>query len=167
MPLPSTMTPIATNTLNTAVATITFSSVPQGYTDLVLVVNAKGATASNLRIQFNGDTATNYSRTVLYGTGAAGGSSRTSTFASIPIDAYAQLDTSNFVYNSTTSIQNYSNSTTYKTTLTRANSASLGTDCTVGLWRSTAAITSITIFTNDSGNYSIGTTFTLYGIKAA
>ena len=163
----STYTPIATYTATGSVATYTFSSIPATYTDLVLVVNAKGASASNLRIQFNGDTTTNYSRTGLSGTGASAVSYRTSAFASIPPDAYATLDTSNFNYNSVTSIQNYANSTTYKTTLTRTNNAATGTDANIGLWRSTAAITSVTIFTSDSGNYASGSTFTLYGIKAA
>ena len=161
-----TYTLIASNTLGSATSSVAFSSIPATYTDLVLVVNAKGASNSNIRLQFNSDTATNYSRTVLYGTGASAGSGRVSNFASIAIDAYAYLSTSDFSYNSITNIQDYSNSTTYKTTLTRANANATGVDATAGLWRSTSAITTITVFTNDSGNFSIGSTFKLYGIEA-
>jgi hypothetical protein len=67
-------------------------------------------------------------------------------------------------------IENYSNSTTYKTTLSRINNAGgttgVGAEANVGLWRSTAAITSITIG-GQTGNLSTGSTFTLYGIKGA
>jgi hypothetical protein len=65
-------------------------------------------------------------------------------------------------------INNYSNSTTFKTPLIRTNTGpSWGTVfAIVGLWRNTAAITSIT-FTPDTGNFDTGSTFTLYGIKAA
>lgn len=162
-----TYEPIATYTATGSVATYTFSSISSAYTDLVLIINAKGASSSNNRIQFNGDTANNYSRIIAYGTGSVTFSGTTSNFANIPIDGIASLDTSNFNYNSVTSIQNYANSTTFKTTLTRANNAATGTDVNVGTWRSTAAITSVTIFTSDSGNYASGSTFTLYGIKAA
>lgn len=163
----STYTPIATTTASGSSSSVTFSGISGSYTDLVLVINAKGASNSNLRLQFNSDTGSNYSRTALTGNGSSASSSRVSNFASIAIDANGYLSTSDFSYNSITNINNYSNSTTYKTTLTRANAASTGTDATVGLWRSTSAITAITIFTNDSGNYASGSTFTLYGVKAA
>ena len=66
-------------------------------------------------------------------------------------------------------LMNYSNTTTYKTILSRTNAAANGVDATVGLWRSTSAITSIEIGKNSgmSGTFQIGSTFTLYGIKAA
>jgi hypothetical protein len=66
---------------------------------------------------------------------------------------------------SITQIQNYSNSTTYKTLLSRTSDPTLLTQATVSLWRSTSAITSLVIASN--GNISTGSTFTLYGIAAA
>ena len=154
----------------TAASTFTIPSIPSTYSHLRIytyVKTSRSAQIDPMYLQFNGDTATNYSRTILYGTGSVTFSGRTTNFANIPIDGIATLDTSNFNYNSVTSIQNYANSTTYKTTLTRTNNAATGTDANIGLWRSTAAITSVTIFTSDSGNYASGSTFTLYGIKAA
>jgi hypothetical protein len=62
---------------------------------------------------------------------------------------------------------NYANTTTYKTVLTRANAAASGVDASVGLWGSTAAITSITFDLPLVRTISTGSTFTLYGIKAA
>jgi hypothetical protein len=64
-------------------------------------------------------------------------------------------------------VQNYSNSTTYKTFLSRANNAANAADGIVGLWRSTSAITSIQFFYSDSSNIITGSSATLYGIKAA
>jgi hypothetical protein len=61
---------------------------------------------------------------------------------------------------------NYSNATTNKTVLSKASNASNNVDAIVALWRSTAAITSITILGNGQ-NYGIGSSFSLYGIKAA
>jgi hypothetical protein len=61
---------------------------------------------------------------------------------------------------------NYSNSTTYKTILSRGNVTGTGIDLNVSLWRSTAAITNITV-TSFTSTYTAGSTFTLYGIKAA
>jgi hypothetical protein len=64
---------------------------------------------------------------------------------------------------------NYANTTTFKTVLIRANNSSTGVDLILGLWRKTPeAITSITIKnTGTSSNFAIGSTLTLYGIKAA
>ena len=62
-------------------------------------------------------------------------------------------------------VQNYSNSTTYKTTLSRHSTQFAG--AFVGTWRNTAAITSITIINLGAGGFASGSTFTLYGITAA
>jgi hypothetical protein len=61
---------------------------------------------------------------------------------------------------------NYANTTTYKTVLSRANNSAAGTEAIVGLWRSSAAITSMTVL-SETGNIAIGSTFSLYGILAA
>jgi hypothetical protein len=61
---------------------------------------------------------------------------------------------------------NYSNATTYKTALARTSEDGVAA-AYVGLWRSTSAITSITIDKGSSDNFASGSTFTLYGIKAA
>jgi len=61
---------------------------------------------------------------------------------------------------------NYSNTTTNKTVIGRHNGAS-GPVASVGLWRNTAAINSIRISNSSAVNFTIGSTFSLYGIKAA
>jgi hypothetical protein len=64
---------------------------------------------------------------------------------------------------------NYSNTSTYKTSISRSgNPASEGTDVIVGLWRNTAAISTIDIVTLSGGTQFVaGSIFTLYGIAAA
>ena len=161
MPLPSTMTPIATNTLTTAASTITFSSIPQNYTDLILVTsNTSTAGLGGVYLdQINGDTATNYSHTKLYGTGSAAASDSNSADTAVNIGLTNSTQSDN-----TFQFMNYSNSTTYKNVLARGNSASGQVRASIVLWRSTAAITS---FRLSGVTFAIGSTFTLYGIKAA
>jgi len=156
---------IATNTLSSAAATITFSSIPATYTDLVLVTSGN-STAANVyeSLQVNGDTGSNYSRTYLSGDGSITDSGRNNSQTYFRFDAYSRVSATGRNIN-IININNYSNSTTYKTFLARSNNAALGVDAVVGLWRSTAAITSITIFM-DINNWTSGSTFTLYGIKA-
>ena len=161
--MPSTYEPIATQTLGSAAASVTFSSIPSTYTDLVLVINPTMASNADVTIIFNGDTANNYSSTYLSGNGTTASSSRFSTFPKIYLDS---INTGTGIVQYNVSFMNYSNATTYKTALARFASAGVGTQATVGLWRSTAAITSMTI-TGDTVNFTTGSTFTLYGIKAA
>jgi hypothetical protein len=66
-----TYEPIATTTLGTAAASITFSSIPATYTDLRLVVVAKAVSASTLDVRFNNDSGTNYSKTEISGDGSS------------------------------------------------------------------------------------------------
>jgi len=148
-------------------SSITFSSIPATHTDLILVVNGATTTSTgNPRLRFNGDTAANYSDTNLYGSGTAAGSYSNTSGTSIQLIATVYFNTT-YNTNLIIHIMNYSNATTYKTTLNRANKASDGVDAVVGLWRNTAAINSITFFTASGNNISSDSTFTLYGIKSA
>jgi len=162
-----TYDPIETQTLGSAAASVTFSSIPATYTDLVLVCNtASSASNPDLLMQFNGDTGTNYSDTVLTGNGTTASSARRSTQATIRVGYSAAPDTSTAFHNAVIHIMNYANATTNKTAIARSNHASYGTDLTTGLWRSTAAITSVLLKVSSS-TFAVGSTFTLYGIKAA
>jgi hypothetical protein len=63
---------------------------------------------------------------------------------------------------------NYANTTTYKTVLARSNVTDFRVAAIVGLWRSTSAINTIQLRSdNSSYNFTTGSTFTLYGISAA
>ena len=163
----NTYVPIMTQTLGSAAASVTFSSIPQGYTDLVFVIQAGSATAEDIGMRFNSDSATNYSTTILAGGGSSASSGRTTNVTGITIDSNA-YNTVNLNKNAIVHIQNYSNTTTYKTVLSRSSNASTGVDAIVGLWRSTAAINSIYLYGFNSGyQFLSGSTFTLYGIASA
>jgi hypothetical protein len=159
----ATYTPIATYTASGSQNSISFSSIPNTYTDLVLVLagNATGGT-DYPKIQVNGDSGTNYSDTQLYGTGSSAASYRESNqtsfvFATYPNTSSPTISRFNFM--------NYSNTTTYKTILARIDYPAGNTNADVVLWRNTSAITSITI--SETNNFASTSTFTLYGIKAA
>jgi hypothetical protein len=160
----ATYTPIATTTIASAVANYTFSSIPSTYTDLVLISSVKyGSTTSHSLVQLNGDTATNYSNTFLYGTGSSAVSSRNS---GLDAGYFGRAENGNYGVG-ITHFQNYANTTTYKTFISRGDAPSTLTIAYVNLWRSTAAITSMKLIALAGQNFEIGTTFTLYGIAAA
>lgn len=170
MPAGVTYSTIATTTLGSNQTTISFNSF-SGYTDLLCIYSARNssATGQDVYVQFNGDTGSNYSATLLYGTGSAAGSYRNTNDAAILLDFYGTPGPTSGSFNTgQIHIMNYSNSTTYKTTLSRTGRVDSGVDAGVGLWRNTAAITSMLFKLSGSGNqFTTGSTFTLYGIAAA
>ena len=167
MPAGSTYSTIATTTLGSAAADYTFSSISGAYTDLVLVIS--GSLTSNnqtYRIRFNGDTGSNYSYTSLGATTGGPNSVRGTNTTFIPLFIYNGA-ASTVVSANIINIFNYSNTTTFKTSLIRANYGSNGeVGAMAGLWRSTSAISSITVFAS-AGNIAAGNTLSLYGIAAA
>ena len=166
--MPSTYTPIATQTLGSATATVTFSSIPSTYTDLVLIISGRVSSTTgnnNTAIRFNGDSGNNYSMTRLTGDGLAAASDRVSNTSYAGWALVANSSSSEFspiIYN----IQNYSNTTTNKTLIGRGNWTAQFVSATVSMWRNTTAITSIDI-TQTGTNWVVGSTFTLYGVKSA
>ena len=160
-----TYVPLATQTLGSAVASVTFSSIPATYTDLVLVYTGVIASGGEvgLSLRFNGDSGANYSKTDIVGSGAAATSARDSNYTEANIGLASSTTQANSIFH----IMNYSNATTYKTALGRGNNTGGYVRAGVGLWRSTAAITSITLIAGGLVNFNIGSTFTLYGISCA
>jgi hypothetical protein len=162
--MPATYEPIATNTLGSAASTVTFSSISGSYTDLVLVTAGTGTTNGVGMLTFNGDnpnSGSSYSNTSLYGDGGTAGSYRRTSQARINDSLFYTTQCNNIFQ-----IMNYANTTTNKTVLLRGNYPGGELNATVGLWRSTSAITSLTL-THSGTTFTAGSTFTLYGIKAA
>lgn len=160
----STYTPIVTTTLGVASGTVTLSSIPSTYTDLILVVSGRGQSNTGWGLKFNNDTGSNYSSTYLDGNGTSVTSEQYSTPGFMRTVWNAYWNSSN-ACNSIVNILNYSNTTTYKSSLWRNNSSTYE-ESGAGLWRSTGAINRIDIITS-SADFTSGTTFTLYGIAAA
>ena len=163
----TTYEPIATNTLTSTSTSVTFSSIAGTYTDIVVIISGSMSANANVIMQFNGAT-TLYSSRSLNGNGTAAASSYFGSGSpSIPNPTGIYIDTlgtgtGSFQY--IVNIMNYANTTTFKTAISRFGAAAMGTEETVGLYRSTSAITSVTFL---NGTFGIGTVFTLYGIKAA
>ena len=159
----ATYEPIATNTLGSATSTVTFSSISGSYTDLVLIIDGTVGSNSGIQLKFNSDSGSNYSFTRMTGDGTSTSSDRSSSATFAELGYYLSSARNMNILQ----IMNYSNSTTYKTLLNRANAqtANIGTQAYVEMWRSTSAITSISI--SASGQFSSGSTFTLYGIASA
>ena len=168
--MPATYEPIATTTLGSNSGTVTFSSIPQTYTDLIIISDFRTVgtpTFFGCTYKLNGDAGANYSSTYILGNGSSASSSRSTLYAGFAFESYSA--TSNQV--AITNFQNYSNSNTYKTAISRSSGAGSSelVGAWVSLWRSTAAITSITLYSTDLGAvpFASGNVFTLYGIKSA
>jgi hypothetical protein len=165
----TTYEPIQTYTVSgSATNTITLGSggtIPQTYTDLILVGNPIVSASLDYKWYVNGDNTSGlYSQTRLLGNGSSATSTRTTGANFLYLDATAPASGSmqNFIMN----FQNYANTSVYKTVLVRYNDAGTETSARVGLWRNTNAVSSITIST-DSSTFAAGSTFTLYGIANA
>jgi hypothetical protein len=161
----ATYEPITTQTLGSA-ATITFNSIASTWTDLKIVaVMQEDLYNQEFCIKFNNDTTSTYSWTQLKGDGSTASSSRNTNDS----NGIRAINTSNAQWGlAEVNIFSYAGST-YKTVLTKGSSDQNGsgqTRVTVGLWRSTAAITSIQLDSIGLA-FKAGSTFTLYGIKAA
>ena len=164
----STYEPIATTTLGSNSNTVTFSSISSSYTDLILIANFVSTGAGySAQIRLNGDSGTNYSYTNL--TGGSSTIAWRQTSNNVITCAYngaGTVSSASWIIN----FMNYSSTTTYKSILSRFGSGDYyETTASVGLWRSTAAISTI-LLTPDAPNrtnFQTGSIFTLYGVKAA
>jgi hypothetical protein len=165
-----TYEPIASYTIPSSTTSYTFTSIPGTYTDLVISMSVISSSSNTLFIRFNGDSSALYSAQRLYGSGSAAGSDRDSGASYGVLTNYAYPTSTAGQHNTILNIFNYANSTTYKTWINRSNQTSAGVDIIAGAYRSTSPITSIGFSTNGFGGTSTlltGSTFTIYGIKAA
>jgi hypothetical protein len=164
---------IATTSLSTAASSITFSNIPQGYTDLKVVLSVRASTTSgnsNCFIYLNGVTGTSYSQRRLYGNGTNG-----SPLVSDTQTSYPWIDMINTIPNATYTANTFASAEIYIPNYTSSNYKSLSVDFvgennattsyqyfTAGLFSNTSAITSLVIDGTD--NFVQYSTATLYGI---
>jgi hypothetical protein len=173
--MPTTYEPIATTTLSSGATSVSFSSISSAYTDLYIVGQTGCSITDYLTFRVGNssvDTGSNYSYTYAEGYSGTASSGRSSSNSKFYVGGTASIMNNSLDYSFYINIMNYSNTTTHKTVLNRIanlNSSFPGTTASVGLWRSTSAINIITIApdTNDGRTLISGSTFTLYGIKAA
>jgi len=163
MPTP-TYTPLANVTLGAAASSVTFSSIPATYRDLICVVVATGSTTLRGEIRLNSDSGSNYTYQRVSGSGstetAASSTGRTEAFVSVVAEA-----TITGALQMNINIMDYSATDKHTTIISRADNAANGTEAFANRWDNTAAVTSVQILTS-SGNWAIGSTFALYGVIA-
>ena len=153
---------IATITLDSSASSVTFSSIPQGYRDLELVIDAVTiGGAADMDVFLNGNTnrtGGDYQRVVASGNGSG---TFSPSGANARITYYASVSTT--PSNQIVQFLDYSATDKHKTYLARCNRADSGTDMTALRFASTSAITSIEL-DPDARTFSAGSTFDLYGI---
>jgi hypothetical protein len=148
----------------TSTTSISFTSIPATYTDLVLVFNGYTNAQAGCFLRFNNDTTSNYSDTRLLGSGSSAASDRDTSVTGIL--AFVSTSTTNGI-NEIIQIQNYSNTTTFKTALLRWNNASSYVAALVGLWRKTPEAINRIDMTLSTSYFVAGSTFSLYGIASS
>jgi hypothetical protein len=168
--MPTTYEPIATTTLSTDTAQIDFTSISAAYTDIVLVVNNiqttnTGSSYNAVRMRINSDTGQNYVFVSIEGSGTTASTNR--DYNDFMYVGFAPQTSATTKAQVISHFMNYSNSTTHKTIMHRSDAAGFGTQFRTHSWRSTSAITSISILFDGTVKYKSGMVMTLYGIKAA
>ena len=165
---------ISSQTLSSSAATVTFSSIPATYTDIVLKASARtdtnnGTFFDNIFVAFNSDTATNYSSTFLAGAGAGGASSgrlSTQTILRLSYAADGTDATASTFGNAELYVPSYGasqNKPISAFNVSESNNTTVYMSAVAGLWRNTAAINRIDL--TCGGNFVSGSSFYLYGLK--
>lgn len=166
----TTYEPIATTTLSSAAASITLSSIPQTYTDLRVVALLRGTNAATtMSYDYDTNNAADWFWTGLRGDGATATSFRGQNGSNMSAFLCpGGTSTSGLFSMLTVDLFSYTNSTNYKTTLATSSRDMNGSgrvEQVVTLQIGTTAINSFTL--NASNTFAVGTTVTIYGIKAA
>ena len=165
---------ISEQILGSSAATVTFSSIPSTYSDLLLKVVARGTDAGaavGVNMQFNGDTGSNYDRETASAAGTTITMAESLGITSIPIAAIAAGGAPANVANAfTIEVPGYKGTTFQKSAMAmvaRKQGTSTGTiyvETRSGFWRSTSAITSI-VLSLSAGSFATGSEFRLYGLR--
>lgn len=164
-----TYIPLATITLTGSDASITFSSLPSIYRDIVITLN--GTPADNAypvhALRFNGDSANNYSYVGMSGNGSspASGSNGSLNYASLG-QAWGIGPSTSSNFATIAHVMDYTASDKHKTVLARNNVPGTGVEAQAARWANNNAITSITVITSSGAGFATGTVISIYGIAS-
>ena len=168
-----TMTLVSTVTLSSATTPITFTSIPQSGTDLLIVMSvrdtyASGTYGTNINFRIN-STATGYVNRALYGTGSTTASSvgGTSTISGVTTLATSASATANTFSSISIYIPNYSATGAKSISLdgvSENNATGAAQDLVASSLSDTAPVTSFSIFAGGS-SFEIGSSASLYTIS--
>jgi hypothetical protein len=164
-----TYTHINSVTLAAATSSVTFSSIPQNFRDLIIVGNYVASGSGGSSIRFNSDSGTNYNLVAMWSGNFGPGTVADSNSGGIAWTRNYLDETSNRA-SGFADIMDYSATDKHKTVLLK-NATFFGSGANDGgivaasaRWASTSAITTVSI--TQSVGYVAGSTFTLYGIEA-
>ena len=153
--------------LASTASSVSFTSIPADYTDLLVKVSVRGSTSQVydvLNMQFN--SSSNFNWIKLEGSGSSASSANATTNDNIAVMTGANA-TANTFGSADIYIPNYLSSN-YKSvsvdSVSENNATTAYSDFYASLWQSTAAITSIS-FTPQTSPFVVGCSFYLYGIK--
>jgi len=163
---------ISTTVLSSSAASVTFSGIDQTYKHLQIRATSRsannGSSYGQISLRFNADSATNYSWHSLSGDGStvSSGTNGPSQSSMRIGQTVGSAQVSTLFSFSVTDILDYSSVSKYKTirTLNGKQATNPYVELYSGSWRSTNALTSITVF-EESGSLATGSRFSLYGIK--
>lgn len=157
----STYIALANLTLTGTDAEVSFTSIPNTYRDLVVVIDGTVTANAGARMEFNNDTGQNYSWVYIGASTTAFEESAQSQ--TVFVQGVATL-VAGQRFHHIVQIMDYSATDKHKTILSTANENNVSvTARTVGRWASTTAVNRIDVFLSTS-TYAQGTTFALYGI---
>lgn len=168
---PSAYFPIQTTTLAANASTIVFSSIPQTYTHLQLRGSVATSAGAYIGVTFNGvTTGSFYDGHHLSAQGTSASSGAYTSRNDIPLQSSNTSSTASAFGGLIIDILDYTNTNKNKTVKSLSGFVSDGSGTGYsylesGLWRNTAAITSITLVPGSSHTMTANTSFTLYGIK--
>lgn len=156
-----TYTPLATVTLASTASSVTFSSIPATYRDLILVVNASSSIQTELFLRLNSDTGSNYNTVRMQGNGSITGSASTANATGARLNGNGDIMTT-LSFNALIQFLDYSATDKHKSGLSRTNSAN-GVDACAFRWANTNAVSTVLAYPA-TGTFSSGSTFNLFGV---
>ena len=167
------VTKIAQIDVASTVATMTFSSIPATFTDLMLVCMLRNDSPSGTpfgaaNLVINGDTGSNYAQRYLSGNGATTSSTSNSTLTAVyPVRVTDTAATASTFASSTIYIPNYAGSTAKSVsmdTVSENNAATAAQEIVAGSWTGTAVINSLSLQNISTYLFQVGSSATLYGV---
>jgi len=172
----TTYTLISSSVLSATTQSVTFSSIPQTYTDLVLRMsyrtNASGNFGSNPAIRFNSDATSNYSYTMIEGNGTSAASSTQSAINALYMQSSDSAGNTADTFTSTeVYIPNYTGTANKPISIFKVaeqNATGAEMHAFASLYRGASAISTILIGPSSnivSNSFLSGSSFYLYGIK--
>ena len=152
---------LSTTTIGASTATVTFSSIPATYRDLVVVISGTATgNAPSSKVTFNSDNGNNYNEVAMYGLGSSAASFSTPNIA-FNQGLFLQTTQGQYILQ----ILDYAQTNKHKTLLSRTDTASYAVFAMAGRYASTNAINTIKLELNGGPSFAAGCTFSLYGIN--